>query len=147
MLKLASPSVRFLVLGLVLAFGGLGCRVVVDDDYDYDYESGWDDDWGTLTAEWSVDDSFDRDACYDFGADYLELIVYDSRGRTAAELEADCEDFEASVDLPGGYYAIDATLVDRRNRAVTTTLGLDDVRIYGGDETLLPIDFPADSLR
>jgi hypothetical protein len=140
------PSpLRSIPLLLALAFSAMGCRVEIEDDDGYDY--GWaEDDWGTLTVEWSVDDSFDRDACADFGADYMELIVYDRRGRTETEVEASCDDFDVTIDLPSGSYSLDATLIDRRDRAVTTTLALDDVRVYEDDETLLPLDFPADSL-
>jgi hypothetical protein len=140
-----SSQLRSLFVLAALAFACMGCRVaIVDDDYDYRWR---DDDLGTLTLEWSVDDSFDRDACDDFGADYLELIVYDFRGRTAAEYEPRCDDFEVSIDLPADEYSIDATLIDRRDRTVTTTVALDDVDVYDGDETLLQIDFPVDSLR
>jgi hypothetical protein len=134
----ARPSFRPSVVPLLaaLAFGSGGCVIHAADD-----------DEGTLTVEWTVDDSTDSDACFDFDGRDLELIVYDSRDDVAADLRAPCDEFEVAIDLPDGSYGIDATLLDRSGRAVTTTLALDDIDVFAGEETVIPIDFPVDSLR
>lgn len=125
---------RILPLG-VLALAAQGCIVEHDPDD------------GVLTVEWSVDDSFDPDACRDFDARTFELVVYDWDGHVAGDVHAPCDDFSLSLDLEDGTYSIDVTLLDGSDRKVTTTLPLDDVDIYAGDETVIPVDFPVDSLR
>ena len=49
-------------------------------------------------------------------------------------------------ELEDGAYGLDATLLDRSGRAVTTTLEL-EVDVFEGEETFVDIDFPLDSLR
>ena len=125
----------FLVVGLALF--GSGCSVEVIGD----------DDEGTLTVQWSVDDTFDRDACLDFDAQSLELVLYDRRDDVIDTFEQRCADFAVSIDLPEGTYGFDATLLDRSGRSVSTTIALDNIFVEEGSEEVVDIDFPIDSIR
>ena len=129
-------------IALALLVAAPGC--VVEQSGGVVYTS---DDDGTLTVEWTLDDSFDPGACHDYDARTLELVVYEWDGSVAADLHVPCDEFTASINLPDGTYAMDATLLDRSGREVTTTLSLDDIDVYYGEETFIPIDFPVDSVR
>lgn len=111
------------------------------------HASGWASDEGELTVEWTLDDSFDPRACRDFGARTVELLVHDWDGELVADVQAHCDDFSLTIDLADGTYSIDVTLLDGSGRTASTTLPLDDVDVYAGDETFIPVDFPVDSLR
>jgi hypothetical protein len=129
---------RFSPLLAVLALGTSGCFVEVDGD---------DDDFGTLTVQWSLDGTFDPDACLDYGARSLELVLYDHFDDVVDSFEARCADFAISIDLPEDDYGFDATLLDRSGRSVTTTIGLDNLFVDEGRERVVDIDFPVDSIR
>ena len=120
----------------LLALCAAGCEV---HTYSSGYQGGPYD--GTLTIDWSLDDSFDPDACDDYDARYTELILYDGRDEVA-HVQTRCEDFDVSIDLPDGVYSLDATLLDHDDRPVTTSLALDDIDVYEDDETRISIDFP-----
>lgn len=122
---------------MVLGLSASGC--VIDIGHDHDD--------GILTVEWSLDDTFDPEACLDYEARDIELIIYDWDDYVVVDDLVRCADFEASYDLPEGEYALDATLVDRSGRSVTTTVALDRIDVYEGEETPLPLDFPVDSIR
>jgi hypothetical protein len=102
-------------------------------------------DVGTLTIDVTLDGTKDPIACADYGATDIELVVYDSRGTEVAEDYAPCEDFAISVDLHDGVYSADVTLVDAANKAVTTTLPIDDVDVRAGKELVIDVDFPKGS--
>ena len=130
---------------ILLLLGTAGCTVHSHgyyDDYD-DYDHHHYD--GVLTVDWSLDDSFDPDECDHYDADSVELIVYEDGRDEVVHLQRRCDDFETSIDLPDGVYSLDATLLDHSERRVTTTLALDDIDIYEGEETRISIDFPLDS--
>ena len=129
------PSLRPLSAVLfTLSLGLSGCVIEhVHDD-------------GLLTVQWSLDDTFDQDACLDYGARTIELVIYDRYDDVVEHFEARCGDFAASIELEDGAYGLDATLLDRSGRAVTTTLEL-EVDVFEGEETFVDIDFPLDSLR
>jgi hypothetical protein len=100
---------------------------------------------GTLTLEWTLDGRQDARVCDAFGGDTMELIVYDDAGDDIVTVTPFCDEFSAEIDLEDGVYGLDATLLDRRGGAVTTTFALDDIDVYAGEETLIPMDFPSDS--
>jgi hypothetical protein len=129
-------------LGLVLALGlGLtGCEVHTHDGY-------YDDDEGSLSIDWTLDDTDDPRACDDYDAYDIELIIYDDRGSVASRIHEPCDSFAVSVDLLDGVYGLDATLIDRAGHDVSTTLMLEDIDVYAGEDTPISIDFPQDSRR
>lgn len=126
---------------VALALGAAGCEVHTHS------RSYVVDDIGTLAVDWTLDDSFDPRACDDYGAHDLELAVYDDRDRVVDRLRVPCDDFAVAVDLPDDVYSIDATLLDRSGVDATTTVSVDDIDVYAGEETPLHIDFPLDSIR
>jgi hypothetical protein len=142
--SLAYSSSRWLQaapLFAALALGATGCEVHTHGD---SYVS---EDEGTLAIDWTLDDSFDPRACDDFAARELELVIYDDRDGVVDRFQAPCDDFSAAVDLLDGVYSIDATLLDRLGDDVTTTVSIDGIDVYAGDETPVHIDFPLDSIR
>lgn len=126
----------------VLALGAAGCTVETRSGGSY-----VGDDAGTLRVRWSLDDSFDPGACDDYDAYDLDLVIYDDRHGVASRITEPCDEFSVDVDLPDGVYSVDATLLDRSGHDVTTTLSLDDIDVYAGEDTPLEIDFPIDSQR
>jgi hypothetical protein len=100
---------------------------------------------GTLTVESSIDGYVDPVDCEINRVDFLELVIYDVAGYPILETNSQCAAFGASIDLVDGVYGLDATLVDFSDRAATTTLRLDNLNVYGGQELIVPIDFPARS--
>jgi hypothetical protein len=125
-----------------LALGTSGCSIESDSGGSY-----VGDDAGTLRIRWSLDDSFDPGACDDYDAYDLELVIYDDRHGVASRIKEACDNFDTDVDLPDGVYSVDATLLDSSGHAVTTTLSLDNIDVYAGEDTPLEIDFPVDSQR
>jgi hypothetical protein len=100
---------------------------------------------GLLTVEWSLLSGFDPGACATFGADAMELVIFDELGSVVTEIEAPCEDFVATIELFDGIYDADATLVDAADFAVTTSEQLNDLDILPGSELVVELDFPAAS--
>lgn len=136
-----SRWLRATPLALALALGLAGCEVHAYGDDDY-YE-----DEGSLSLDWTLDDTDDPRACDDYEAYDLELIIYDDRGGVASRISPPCDEFGVSIDLLDGVYSLDATLVDRSGRDVSTTLKLDDIDVYAGEDTPISLDFPQDSRR
>jgi len=126
---------RFSPALLLLALCAAGCSVEHVDDDD-----------GLLTVQWSLDDSFDPDSCLDYGSSGIELVIYDRYDDAIDQFEARCANFGASIELEDGAYGLDATLLDRSGRSVTTTLQL-QVNVHEDEETFVDIDFALDSLR
>jgi hypothetical protein len=128
----------FAPAGLMLCLGLLPGCIFVDDD---------DDDGapiGTLELRWTIDGATDPLDCVDFGADRLELRIYDGAD-LIDEFEPFCEDFGIAVDMIDGIYDGDATLVDSFDRAVTLTEPLDAIDIIAGTTLTIDVDFPIGS--
>ena len=100
---------------------------------------------GTLSLDWTISGANDSLVCSDFGADRVELVIYDDRGVVADRLSPYCESFAASVDLLEGSYYADATLVDSLDASVTVTETVDAIDIIAGTDLAIGIDFPPDS--
>jgi hypothetical protein len=132
----SAPFAAVLALGLGLT----GCEVHTHDGY-------YDDDEGSLSIDWTLDDTDDPRACDDYDAYDIELILYDDRGSVVSRIHEPCDSFGVSVDLLDGVYGLDATLIDRGGHDVTTTLQLDDIDVYAGEDTPISIDFPQDARR
>ncbi len=101
---------------------------------------------GELTVKWSVVGGFSAAACDRYGADLLELSIFDNRGRHYLTTTTPCESFRMTVPLLPGYYSAEAKLIDRRSRAVTTTLPMADIRITEDTELTINIDFQRSSI-
>jgi hypothetical protein len=125
---------------IALAIGAPGCEVHTGG-------SSYAGDDGSLTIDWTLDDTDDPFACDDYGARTLEIIIYDEYESVESTIRPPCDSFEASIDLLDGVYSIDATLLDRSGTDVSTTLSIGDIDVYAGEDTPISIDFPQDSRR
>lgn len=101
---------------------------------------------GSLTVRWNVAGTASRAACAGYRASTLELVVYAPSGRRFTTANAACESFALSVTLPEGTYTADATLLDARGSAVTTTKTLEAIEVIAGTDLAIDLDFPAASL-
>ena len=128
-------------LALAAALGLSGCFISTDDGG----HSRGPLPTGTLTVDWSIDGQHSGLDCADFGADRLELVIYDLSGAEVDSVEPFCESFEVSVDLVEDSYSADVTLVDGADRSVTLTKTLDALDIIDGTDLNISVDFPVDS--
>ena len=128
-------------LALAAALGLSGCFITTDDGG----HSRGPLPTGTLTVDWTIDGQRSGLDCADFGADRLELVIYDLSGAEVDEVEPFCETFEVSVDLIEDTYFADVTLVDSADRSVTLTKTLDALDIIDGTDLNVSVDFPIDS--
>lgn len=100
---------------------------------------------GTLTVDWTVDGTTDPTECIQGDADSIDIIVQTVSGRRVGEFEDACGAFETSIDLAPGDYVANAVLLDPRGRERTTQVDMAPFSIFGDDELVVPIDFPARS--
>ena len=101
---------------------------------------------GTLTVTWLMAGTTDSSLCAGYGADSLELAVYDSAGNEVTTVEAPCESFATTVELPEGRYTANATLVDSALRARSVTKPLSAIDIVAGTDLTIDLDFPTSSM-
>ena len=126
---------------MALAALALGCFI------DADEPSGT----GDLSLRWTVDKTADPEACFFYATDSvagvdLELVVRDDAGRTVVTEQVPCEEFRTTLTLRSGWYEGEVTMVDPSTAAaLSTTLPLNDIRIYSDEELQLDVDFPASS--
>jgi hypothetical protein len=100
---------------------------------------------GTLTLEWSIAGRLSPSDCAAFGADFMELVVFDRSSTFATEAGAPCEGFALSLELPEGVFDAEATLVDRSDFAVSVSEPLDDLVILESSELVASVDYPPGS--
>jgi len=100
---------------------------------------------GTLTVDFTVDESTNPNLCDAEGAASIEVDVFTRGGASIAQVVDSCRAGVTSVGLPPGSFDGTALLLDAGDRPITTAVDLGPIRIYGGDELVVPIDFPADS--
>ena len=136
-----------LVMKLALAFGG--CVVACGGGDDDDVVIVEEDDVvvdpvGQLTLLWSIDGTTDPGACDFYGADRLELVIFDEVA-LLEEIEAPCEDFGVTVDLLDGFYEAEATLVDPADASVTVTEEINNMDVVAETELVIELDFPVGS--
>jgi hypothetical protein len=100
---------------------------------------------GTLTVDWTIDGNTDPAECMQGDAASIDIVVETLSGRRVDEFEDDCEAFETSVDLAPGDYVANAVLLDPDGQDRTTAVDMEPFTIYGDDELVVPVDFPARS--
>jgi hypothetical protein len=100
---------------------------------------------GLLTVDWSIDDAKDPRLCGDEAADSIDVIVTTAGGAIVGEFSEYCEAFALSIRLPSGSYDADASLLDANGAQRTSSVSLGGFSLFGGDELVVPIDFPYDS--
>ena len=101
---------------------------------------------GTLTVTWLMAGTTDPSLCAGYGASSLELAVYDAAGNPVTTVDAPCESFSLTVELPEGRYTADATLVDQASRARSVPKTLSAVDIVAGTNLTIDLDFPSSSM-
>lgn len=100
---------------------------------------------GTLVVDWTIDGLKDPAQCNQGDVGSIDIAVLTPDGSQLAEYEQDCAAFATSIDLVAGDYAVDAVLLDPSGQDRTTTVRLRPFTIYGGDQLVIPVDFPASS--
>lgn len=100
---------------------------------------------GLLTVTWTVDGTDDPAVCAFEGVDTVDILVERSNGGMAAHVSDLCESFVTSVELVPGSYFADALLMDGGGFPMTTAADLGYFDIYGGEELVIDVDFPASS--
>ena len=101
---------------------------------------------GQLTVRWTVAGSDHPAVCSAYAASDLELVVYDEAGSHYATATAPCDGFTLTLPLPEGTYSADATLIDARSNARSTTKPLHAIEIVGGTDLAIDLDFPSTSI-
>jgi len=99
---------------------------------------------GTLTLDWSIDGAQDPLVCSDFGADSIDVTVFDDLGG-ATEFQDSCDVFADTISLAPGDYTAQATLLDANGRDITTTIDIVPFTIVSDTDLSISIDFPQDS--
>lgn len=100
---------------------------------------------GALTVDFTVDESTNPNVCDAEGAASIEVDVFSPGGAAVAQVVDACRAGVTSVGLPAGSFDGTAVLLDGAGHAITTAVDIGPVRIYGGDELVVELDFPADS--
>jgi hypothetical protein len=101
-------------------------------------------DEGTLIIDWSIAGIVSPYECRRSAADSIAIIIETTDGRLVDEFADDCEAFATSFTLPTGNYVATVLLLDAGGYDRTTAISA-PVRISGGYETELPVDFPPSS--
>ena len=127
------------VASLLFLLSLAGCSVRAETGPDYVQHSG------TLVLDWTIEGSKDGSLCDLSDADTLDVVVTWPDGSLAGEYEQSCRAFATSIDLAPGTYRAEALLLDFSGRDRTTSVQLGTFDIYGHDELVIPIDFPASS--
>lgn len=118
-------------------FAATGCFIETD--------SGRGVGRGALVVDWTIDGVKDPAQCYQGDADVIDIAVLTPSGAPLGEYQQDCAAFATSIELRAGSYAADAVLLDPTGRDRTTVVQLEPFRIYGGEELVVYVDFPASS--
>ena len=100
---------------------------------------------GTVEIDWTVNGRIDPNLCSQSGATTLAVDVFDSRGYAVGSYDAPCGAFATSIDLYAGSYSADARLFDAGGRVRSTAVSIGSFRIWGGETSIVPIDFPPSS--
>jgi hypothetical protein len=99
---------------------------------------------GVLVVDWTVSGTKDPAECDASGARDIDVTV-SSGGAVVADVLSDCRNFSESITLGPGNYAVDAVMLDAGGNDRTTMLSLGPVTLFGGDQVVLPINFPTSS--
>jgi hypothetical protein len=99
---------------------------------------------GFLTVTWRIDGTRDPALCADYGVEAMELAVYDRYENFVGEVEAPCQDFATTVELPPDLYHVDATLIGFADEAKSDTALLEDLDVFEDSELVVDVDYPPD---
>src|SRR5262245_44433603 len=97
---------------------------------------------GTLVVDWTVATTKDPNACVANDATTIDIVLTTTTGVFVGEFQQDCEAFATSISLAVGNYTGTAQLLDSRGAPRTTSIDIGAFSIFGGDQVVLPINFP-----
>lgn len=103
------------------------------------------DETGLLTVQWSIEGTRSASLCAFHDVDAMELVIYDRFDDAALEIEAPCEAFSLTTELPPGVYYGEATLVGFFDDAATVTEPLEGLEIFEDTELVVEVAYPAGS--
>jgi hypothetical protein len=99
---------------------------------------------GTLVVDWTVSGTKDPAECDASGAQDADVTV-SSGNVVIGEFASDCRNFSEAISLGPGTYDAQAVLLDSAGADRTTSIAIGPVQIFGGDQVVVPINFPASS--
>jgi hypothetical protein len=100
---------------------------------------------GEAVVHWTIDGATDPTACVLNGADRVEIHAIDAWGHTSASATPACTAFTTSLWLDDGWYHVDATLIDGRGRAVSTTTSAGPFEVVHDERGYVQVDFGFDA--
>jgi hypothetical protein len=100
---------------------------------------------GQLVIDWTIDGVKDANKCAQAAVSTIEVVIRYANGAEAGTYQQSCGAFSTSIALYAGDYRADATLLDAKGSARTTTIPIQPFTIRGNDTLSVPIDFPASS--
>lgn len=96
---------------------------------------------GELTVNWLVAGTTSPDACAQYGAEQMEVVVYDQTGRPVINVKEPCGGFTTSIALPEGTYTADVTPLDARGRSVGPAKTIYAINVIQGTNLAVNIGF------
>jgi len=102
---------------------------------------------GSLTVDWTINNSTDPNQCNQSVAADIDLIVTTPNGATVDEVTQPCVDGVTTVALSPGVYGGNAALTDAAGTERTTWLSIDPFTIHSGSDLSISVDFPANSFK
>jgi hypothetical protein len=118
-------------LGVLLAVASSTAVVGGCDDHDV----------GVVRQRWTIEGSTEPSSCANVGAAQMRVIAVDGAGAVRATQFAACTDFQTSIRLDPGTYAIAATFLGADGQAVSRTLREEPFSVTDDEETTLVLDF------
>ncbi len=131
-------KVFFALAASLFAASQSGCLVIASEPYV---------GRGSMTMSFTIDSSNHASECVYYGADQLEVTLFDAAGAPVITVDAPCEGHDLSVELDEGEYSAEATLIDLDGFPVSDTLVLDAFRVIDQTDLVIDLDFPADAMR
>jgi len=102
---------------------------------------------GSLTVDWTINNSTDPNQCNQSVAPDIDLIVVSPNGATVDEVTQPCVDGVTTVALSPGAYGANAALIDAAGTERTTWLNINSFTIHSGSDLSISVDFPANSFK
>ena len=133
----------FVVLSGAVLFAIPGCFVSTNDPTPVAASNSS----GSLTVDWTINNSTDPNQCNQSVAADIDLIVTTPNGATVDEVTQPCVDGVTTVALSPGVYGGNAALTDAAGTERTTWLSIDPFTIHSGSDLSISVDFPANSFK
>ena len=99
----------------------------------------------TVVIDWTIQGRVVPGDCFAFGVDSIQINVVTAAGFDAGTYAQVCTAFATSIVLAPGTYTATAQLLDPAGIARSTAVEIAPFTLFGNDQFIIPIDFPADS--